>query len=249
MMENPLYRKNLREKAWETVKTLDDRRMAIEIQKLYYKIYKKDFNLVSVIIPTKDHHESFAECLLGAVNQDYCKYEIIVADSGDVAVEPIVNIMRRETSIPIKYIKFDSKDSYSLAQARNRAIIEADGKILVFCDDRMKMNPDALSIFANYYRPNTWLWGTKDGVVKGFVENFSSIGRMDFIKHGMFNERVQWYGGMTQEVRERYETLNGVSFTFLEEAKASVVKRSTSKSKRREDIIEAKYLVYKLYHK
>lgn len=64
----------------------------------------------------------------------------------------------------------------------------------------------------------------------------------------MFNERIQWYGGMTQEVRERFEG-NGFEFLYLQEVKATSIKRAGSKARRRADIIEAKNLIFKLYHK
>lgn len=249
MMESREWRLSMREKAWNTVRNRDDRRMALDIQKLYYKLYQPTQRLVSIIIPTRNHLESFAECLLGAVQQDYKKLEIVIADSGEDQVRKIVNEVKKHTEIPIKYLTFEHKNNYTLAEARNRAIIEADGEVLVFCDDRIKMKPNAVSVFATYYRPKSWLWGSKDKVVKGFVENFSCVGREDLIKHGMFNERMQWYGGTTQEIRERFEHKNDITFVFLPEAEANAVKRSTSKAERRSDIINAKYLVYKLYNK
>ena len=249
MMEGRAWRLAIREKAWDTVKNRDERRMALEVQKLYTKLYLPKVKLASIIIPTKDHPESFAECLLGAIQQDYTKFEIVVADSGEVPVRKIISEVQRHTEIPIKYIRFPANSNYTLAEARNRAIIEADGEILVFCDDRMRMKPNAVSVFATYIRPRAWLWGIKDNVMKGFVENFSCVFRSEFVKHGLFNERMQWYGGMTQEIRERFEIKNNFEFIFMEEAKADAVKRATSKNARREDIIEAKFLVYKLYHK
>lgn len=249
LMENKQYRISMREKAWETVKNRDDRRMALDIQKLYYKLYKPEHKLVSVIIPTKDNPEAFAQSLLGAIEQDYQNLEIVISDSGDYPSKKIVNEVRKHTEIPIKYIEFSSRGTYTLAEARNRAVIEADGQILVFCDDRIKMKPNAVSVFASYYRPKSWLWGTKDGVGKGFVENFSCVGRHDLIRLGMFNERMQWYGGMSQEIRERFEKSNGIDFIFMQEAEALSIKRSKSKNSRREDIIDAKNLIYKLYNK
>jgi glycosyltransferase involved in cell wall biosynthesis len=249
LMESRSLRVAMREKAWDTVKNRDDRRMALDVQKLYYKLYQPNAKLVSVIIPTKDRPEAFAECLLGAVEQDYPKMEIVVADSGLVEVRKIINEIKKHTEVPIKYIPFDSKGEYTLAEARNRAVIEADGEVLVFCDDRLKMKSTAVSAFMSFYRPKSWLWGTKDGVQKGFVENFSCVGRADLIKAGMFLERMQWYGGMSQEIRERFESKNAMDFMILQEAEANSIKRATSKTHRREDIIDAKFLVYKLYHK
>lgn len=249
MMENRQWRISLRERAWDTVKTRDERKMAIDVNKLYYKLYKGEVPFVSIIIPTKDNPESFTECLLGAIAQDHDKFEIIVADSGDTPVKAIVQKAQEQTDTPIRYIHFPHKDNYTLAEARNRGVIEADGKILVFCDDRLKMKPDAVKYFATYYRPKTWLWGTKDGAMKGFVENFSSVGREDLVTYGMFLERMQWYGGMTQSLRERFEDRLGFGFVYLQEAQAESIKRATSKSKRRDDIIDAKFLTYKMFHK
>jgi glycosyltransferase involved in cell wall biosynthesis len=249
LMQAKVLRTSIREKAWETVKNRDDRRMALDIQKLYYKLFKPNKQLVSIIIPTRDNPDAFSESLIGAIGQDYDNCEIVVADSGDQPIKPIVDEARKLTAFPIKYIHFDAKGTYSLAEARNRAVIESDGKILVFCDARMKMLPNAVSLFVSFYRPQAWLWGSKDGVIKGFVENFSCIGRDDFVRHGMFNERMQWYGGMTQELRSRFEGKNNFEFIFLQEAQAVSVKRATSKNKRREDIINAKFLVYKLHSK
>lgn len=249
LLDNKPLRVSMREKAWETVRNRDDRRMALEVQKLYYKMYVPDFKLVSVIIPTRDNPEVFAESLMSAVQQDYPKLEVVVADSGDYPSKKIINEVKKHTEIPIKYIEFPHNNTYTLAEARNRAVIEADGEILVFCDDRMKMKSNAISVFATYYRPKSWLWGTKDGVVKGFVENFSCVGRKDLIKIGMFSERMQWYGGMSQEIRTRAEGANGMDLIYLQEAEATSIKRTTSKNKRREDIIDAKFQVFKMYQK
>lgn len=247
MMENRLWRLKLREKAWETIKNQDVRRMVWGINRLYNRFYKPTQKLMSVIIPTKDNPESFVQCLVGALSQDYNKYEVIVADSGDTPVGIIVDKAREKTKVPIKYIHFPHKGNYTLAEARNRAIVEAEGEYLIFCDDRIEMGPTAVSSFAEASQSKVWLWGMKDEVVKGFVENFSCVNRQDLINGGMFNERVQWYGGMTQEVRQRFEYGRGFGFVFISKARAKGIRRAKSKRYRRESIIEAKWLLFKLY--
>jgi hypothetical protein len=249
LMDNVEYRERIREKAWDTIKNRDDRRMAQDVNKLYYDVYKKELMLTSVIVATKDNPEAFVESLVGILKQDYPKMEIVIADSGDTPVKQIINSVKKQTSIPIRYIYFPHKDNYTLAEARNRAIVEADGQLLVFCDDRIKMKPNAVSIFVNYRKTGTWLWGMKDKAIKGFVENFSCVARQDLINHGMFCERMQWYGGMTQEIRERFEHSVGLNFVFIQEAEAESIKRAKSKKSRRENIVEAKYLIYKMYNK
>ncbi len=247
LMDNRDWRLKMREKAWDTVRTRDIRVMVRKIRSLYNGLYMPDEVLNSIIIPTKDNPESFIECLVGALGQIYKKYEIVVADSGDTPVKEIVEHARKQTNIPIKYIHFPHKENYTLAEARNRAVIEAEGEWLLFCDDRIKMEPGALRAFDLLRTPKTWFWGIKDGVVKGFVENFSYVNRKELIFHGIFLERMQWYGGMSQEIRTRFEQNLNFIFSVVPEAKAEGIKRSKSKRSRREDIIEAKFLVAKMY--
>lgn len=247
MMEVREQRLKLRTNGWNTARQRDGRVMVSKIIKLYNQLYQPDRSLVSILIPTKDNLESFAECLVAASLQDYKKYELVVADSGVTPVKKIIDELKKKVEIPITYIHFPHKNNYTLAEARNRAIIEAEGDILVFCDDRLRMENDAVSQFVKLLSPNMWVWGVKDDYPKSFVENFSAIFRKDFIKRGMFLERMQTYGGMTQELRTRYEGLNGVNFSMVSEAKATSIRRSKSKASRRADVIESKYLIHKLY--
>ena len=247
LMENYEWRLKLRQSAWSTVRTRDSRIMARKVVKHYFELFRPTVELVSIIIPTKDNPKSFIEALLGAVGQDYGKFEVIVADSGETKVKPIVDAMRREVFVPIKYLHFPHKNNYTLAEARNRAVVEAFGEVLVFCDDRIKMEPNAVSVFAEFAHPKTWLWGQKDGVSKGFVENFSAVRRDDLIEGGLFCERMQWYGGMTQEIRTRFEKRRGFDFTLIDNAKAKGIARSKGKGARRKSIMEAKYNLFKMY--
>ena len=223
--------------------------MVLEINKLYYDIYIKGWSLISVIIPTKDKPESLIESLLGALTQDYPKIEVIVVDSGNTSVQPIIEEARKRTNIPIKYIYFPNKGEYTLAKARNKGVIESDGEYILFCDERIKMEPNAVSVFDAHKKGSIWIWGMKDGNIKGFVENFSFVQREILIKGGMFNERIDCYGGMTQELKERYEKRQNINFVFLEDAKANQVSSSHAKSTKRSEIIEAKFLLYKMYGK
>lgn len=247
LMENPAQRQKMRENAWETVKNRDERRMVRKITSFYYKLWHGAKPLVSVIVPTYDRPESLIQCLAAIDSQDYKKIEIVVADSGKQSVASLIADIAKRTEMPIKYIRFESMH-YSLAEARNRAVIEAQGEILVFCDDRLKMQPDAVSEFAKGQTVNKlWEWGVKDDYEKGFVENFSCVNRGLFIGGGMFSERMQWYGGMSQEIRTRYENKQSFVFEINKRAKADSIQRSGSKAKRRSDIIEAKYTIFKMY--
>ena len=247
LVENRGWRLKLREYGWESVKNRNSERMVRNILLLYNQIYLPKEKLVSIIIPTKDKPEAFSESLIAALTQDYKKYEVIVADSGERPVKQIVEKAREHVTVPIKYLHFNNNGRYTLAEARNRAIVESEGEILVFCDDRIAMDKEAVSEFVKYSTERVWLWGMKDDTSKGFVENFSSCLRRDIVKHGMFNERMIHYGGMTQDIRTRFEEELGFSFSFIDTARAKGIKRAISKMAKRDQIIKAKLLLYKLY--
>jgi len=89
------------------------------------------------------------------------------------------------------------------------------------------------------------LWGSKDNYEKGFVENFSSVGRQGLIDIGMFCERIDSYGGMTQEVRTRAER-NGFNFQRAL-VNANAISKSTKKPNKKQSIIDMKTRIFKMY--
>jgi len=249
LMDNPDLRKNLRESGWKTIKNRNDVRMARKFSRIYYDLWEKRTGkpLVSLIMPTFDRGEGILEPLAAAVTQTWDNLELIIVDSGNHKIDKLVDKLREQApTVAIKYIKFQHNGEYTLAKARNLGILESQGEILVFCDDRLKMNQDAVEQFAGQTDSKTWLWGVKDETVKPFIENFSSIRRDDLITAGMFNERVDHYGAMSEEIRSRF-TRQGFLFELVETAQATSSIRARSRASRRKDIVEAKLIMAKLY--
>ena len=240
-------RNNLREKAWWTVKNRNAEKMAREFSGVYYAVGNKS-DLVSIITPTFDKPDILLKNLAASIAQDYANKEIIVVDSGNESVEPLVEEFRKQTKVPVKYIRFENNGEYTLPKARNMAIIESEGRYLCFCDERIAMEKTAVTEFMKYTQRKTWLYGMKNEVEKGFVENFSFIARDEIIKLGMFNERVDAYGGASQELRERFGR-NEVLFECIASAKANTIAGSKNKYNKKKDIIKAKYTCWKLYGK
>src|SRR3990167_8932184 len=216
LMENRDVRLRLRDKAWKTVKNRSDKKMARQFSKVYYQVMSdvKEKPLVSIIVPTFDRGDAFLDCLAGIAVQDYPNFELVIADSGSFVMEAVARKFRTQTNIPTKYVRFEGYGKYTLAEARNRAVIEAQGEYLVFCDDRLKLEPNCISEFISNAKSKTWFWGTKDNTTKDFVENLSCVKRSDLIRAGMFNERMDHYGGMSQEIRTRFAE-QGFGFEFI----------------------------------
>jgi len=246
LMDNLPLREKIREKAWQTVKNRPAEKMARQFSNLYYKLLSEKKPWVSVIIPTFDRPDILFQCLAKAVAQDYAQKEIIVVDSGNQSVEVMVKEFRNKTEVPIKYIRFDNKGEYTLAKARNLGIIKAQGRYLVFCDERIGMEKEAISAFIERIDSKVWLYGIKDNARKGFVENFSCVSREDIIQYGMFNERIDCYGGMSQEIGNRFGK-NGFVFEIVPKAKARGLAESKNSYVKRQDIIRAKLINWELY--
>ncbi len=246
LLRHPEVREKLRDKAWQTVKGRDERKMARQFSHLYYHILTDGHPLVSVVIPTFDRPGPLSESLVAVCAQSYPYKEIVVADSGNTSVEPIILELRKHVDVPIKYIRFDNQGEYTLPKARNLAVMEAEGQEIVFCDDRFRMKEDAVSAFVRNIRKRTWLWGVKDGFEKAFVENFSCVNREELITRGGFNERIDCYGGATQEINTRMGG-SGMDFFPVPSAQCEEIAKSANRTRKRADIIEAKFKIWKLY--
>ena len=242
--------KRLKEEGFETARRRDCRIMTRRISTLYHKVLFPNYPLASIIIPTKNNPDALVQSLVAATKQDYPHKEIVVIDSGDPGnlVFSAVIHARNLSHVPIKYIYFN-RDGYTLAEARNRGVVESEGEVLIFCDDRIVMEPNATTEFVKHVTKKLWVWGIKDGTIKGFVENFSAIRREDFVNAGMFCERIDSYGGMTEELRKRFELGQGFNFALVDSAHAKAASASRNRDKKRKDKIESKYTIYKLYGK
>jgi glycosyltransferase involved in cell wall biosynthesis len=242
-----------RQSAWNTAKNHNFERRAYEYQKLYRKLMH-DAPPVSVIVPIYDKPEVIRACLNAVANQDYPNIELMVCDDferkeDELRTEAfwenirIVEDFKKTVSLPVRHI-FTGRGDYGLARARNLGAIGATGEILVFCDQRQIMQPNAISELVNNLVPKTWVYGDKGGK-KDFVENFSAVYRHEFIVAGMFCERMDGYGGLSQEIRSRTR-MQGMRHVFVESAKANPMGTSKRKHTERLEIIRIKNRLAKM---
>lgn len=245
-MEDEGLRMRLRKNAWQVIKNFTYERMAREYEMEFNKILYLDQELVSVIIPaTYDREEQVEQILESLESQNYINMEVVIV--WDETKKEYLKWDGIKHTFPIKQLH-TGKEGYNLAMARNLGIIEATGKVVVFCDSRLKPEPEAVSKFVEavlWDKDKEWYFGDKGSQKQNFVENFSAIRREYIIKAGMFNERINHYGGMSQELRGRLQW-QGFSFGYLPDAKATEIKSSKLTPERRKDIIKMKNLLYKI---
>lgn len=263
LMDDEQLRLDMREAAWQTVKNRNVEVYARTYSKIYWEILGPQ-PLVSVIIPTCDRTVVFAKALESAIADPYPKKEIVVVDDGE---EPdtasfllsLKEMMRKNDDIPSVTIKYFStalyekstgeyRKTYGLGHARNKAILEAEGKYIFFMDERMHIELGTICRFVEVAEKNTkdvWYWGVKDGAKKGFVENLSFVTRSTILRIGGFSEQITQYGGMTQEVRKRAEK-NGITLSMVPDAQATSIIKSSGKRNKKRDVVKSKIQCYKL---
>lgn len=257
LMEDEDLRNRLKKKAWETVKSMTEERMAMDYEKIWRDIVYPDTPLASVILPvTYDRTEQLKAILSSMTLQSYPNFEMIIVYDEEEKKSPID---KRQYDFPIKELwtgMNKTKHPYNLAMARNLGIIEARGEHLIFNDSRLKPDTNSVMAFAEGLRnvrevtmgghTKVWLFGNKGTNKESFVENFSAVRKGDLVKIGMFCERMNIYGGMTQEVRTRWEK-NGGEVQYFPQALATEIKSSRTTPEKRKQISKAKMMIYKMY--
>lgn len=241
----------MRDKAWQSAKSRSFERRAFMYQKLYRQVLWPE-EPVSVVIPVYNKPEIISKCIDAVANQTYKNVELIVVDDNGNFDEhkALVKHLSDYVNIPIKYMNTGRLDmyqeeDYGLARARNEGTIEATGDIIVYCDQRMIMEPDCIEQFVKSLPADKcWLYGNKGGK-KEFVENLSCIRRSDVIDFGLFNERIYAYGGLSQETRNRFRNQGGRT-EFVESAKAIPTGKSSNRNRKRADIIKMKNRLWKM---
>lgn len=245
----------MRDKAWQTAKARSFERRAYLYQKLYREVmHPLQTQAVSVVVPVYDKPELYLKTLNAIANQTYKNIELIVVDDMNYTTRKelrlegnreIVAAFAQYVNFPVRYIYTAGVlDDYGLARARNTGTIEATGDVMIYCDQRMVMKEDAIEQFLAAMKPKYWLYGNKGGK-KDFVENFSAAYRTDVINAGMFCERMDVYGGMSQELRYRLRN-QGLQTEYVEKAEATAVGKSGNRSRKRADIIRMKNRLFKM---
>lgn len=237
--------RDMRDKAWNTAKNRNFERRAYQYQKLYRQVMYPNLAPVSIVLPIYDKPEVIRKCLDAIAEQTYKNIEVIVADdAGSPDNLMLVAEFARFVSFPVAYMSTRGA-YYGLARARNEATIAANGDIIVYCDQRMIMDKFAVESFVANIKPKTWLFGNKGTAKKEFVENFSCVYRKEAIECGLFNERINLYGGQSQEIRSRIRA-QGMQVQYVDGAKCTPCGKSSNKHQKRDEIIKMKNRLWKM---
>lgn len=244
-------RNKIREAAWNTVRVMNEEVMARKYEKVYYSLYSPK-DLVSVIIPTCHRPETITKVLDAYARQTYSPIELVVVideeEGRNGETWRVVEEWGRNNPDVVGKCLFTGYAGYGLAMARNMGIFEAAGHYLIFSDDRFLPDSDAVERFVNRIKSeknSCAIWGDKGAGRRDFIENFFIIRKKDIVNAGMFNERINQYGGQSQEVRERFHSLN-YNLIYEPLAKAEAIFGTHNKSKKRYQVLKMKTMLWKL---
>lgn len=248
LKNTPGQLKKYSEEGYQSVKNRLSKYSSYQYEQLYYKLYNSN-PLISVIIPTKNRPDSITQILDSITKQTYKNIEVVVVDSSD-NISTEFRLQPYKNKLTLKYIHFQTLDpEYNLAKARNMGILHSVGKYCLFLDDRLALEKTAVQELVTQVSAlpeKLWVWGVKDNFEKSFVENFSIVRRKDIVTMGMFCERMNVYGGMTQEIRTRAE-LNGFKLERCNTAHARSISKGTGWKNKPKDLITAKLYNYMLH--
>jgi len=127
---------------------------------------------VSVVIPTKNRVEDLKKCVECLVNQTVLPYELIVVDGSDSdeTKEYLKNLKLKFKCIYIKQHKGGT------ANARNLGIKKATGDIIVFMDDDVILDRDAIKEVVNVFAENEEVAGASGIIIEPLTKkNFLAI--------------------------------------------------------------------------
>lgn len=113
---------------------------------------KEIYPLVSIIISTYNRKNLLKRAIISALNQDYPNLEIIISDDNSSDDnEAVINSLKKETNIPIIYIK--NEKNMGACFTRNEGIKIASGKYIAGLDDDDEFLPNRISLLVKNYNP------------------------------------------------------------------------------------------------
>ena len=136
---------------------------------------------VSVIIPTFNRADLVLKAIQSVLAQDYVDYEIIVVDDGSIDDTGSVLQSLVEQGV-IRYIYQQNRGE---SAARNRGIVEANGRYIAFLDSDDLFDPDKLEIQVKYLQDYPEVGLVHSGFIK-FDNDGNDLGYRD----------PSWFSGM-----------------------------------------------------
>ena len=111
-----------------------------------------NYGLVSIIMPTYNAYDHVAASIESIIAQEYPDWELLITDdcSTDKTFDIISEYAKKDTRIKI----FRNNINEGAGASRNKAIQEAEGRFIAFCDSDDLWKPEKLSTQLRFMATN-----------------------------------------------------------------------------------------------
>ncbi|CEJ43204.1 Glycosyl transferase, family 2 (Putative glycosyl transferase) [Umezakia ovalisporum] len=148
--------------------------------------------LISVIIPTYRREEMLRDSIVDILNQDYPYFEVLVVDQSPTH-QPEIQAYLEEISAAGK-IQWFRLHWASLPGARNYGVRRAQGKIILFIDDDVKITSQFLAAHAKNYMQNPEVGAVAGRVFdRGKLSDSNGELQIEYLPPQAMNPAIAWY--------------------------------------------------------
>ena len=168
------------------------------------------YNLITLIIPTFNRNDLLVNCLSSLLSKIDSSIEIIIVNDSKQ------NTIELPKHLFTKQVKIYSNPKQGVASARNYGASKASGDLLIFIDDDMLVNPEAISSCVYFLCKNeksvynaNWEYSSESNEIL----NKTSFGRFLISIH--FNSLKGWNNNPKDWSINRYYKCDGITSQFL----------------------------------
>lgn len=156
--------------------------------------------LISIVIPTYGREEALKDSIVDSLSQDYPNFEVLVVDQTPKHKPEIETFLKeQEKAQKIKWFRINWA---SLPGARNYAVRRANGEIIVFIDDDVKMQPGFLAAHAKNFLENPEIGAVAGRVFdrmkladssEGKTQGDSNYKTIEYLPPQAMDPGIAWY--------------------------------------------------------
>lgn len=143
---------------------------------------------ISIILPTYNRVDTLKECIYSILNQNFYKWELnIVDDSTTIEVERFIQELRKN-DLRIRYHKNEIRKG--LPGSRNVGISISTYDLIIFIEDDLILQPNALELLVNDYITLKQS-GKNVGAIapsRPWVSN--NVSRLNIINYSLINKNI-----------------------------------------------------------
>lgn len=169
--------------------------------------------LVSIYITTKNRPDLLARSVRSVITQSFSDIELIVVDDGSTCDnESVINGLRQQTNVPIRYIR--NEQSKGACYSRNMALSIAQGKYITGLDDDDEFVTDRIEQFVKHYDPAYSFIAANDNLIRKSGKTTYTNRPAYITKDTLLDASENLIGNQVFTEKTKLEAIGGFDTTF-----------------------------------